>query len=170
MNIKLRENNYAFIDGANLHRGIQELGWKLDYKRFRIFLRHKYQVQRAYLFLGYLDKNVGLYRDLQNWGYTLDLKPTVRDTNQEVKGNCDAELVLRAVSEMYEGLYDKAVIVSGDGDFRCLIEFLDQRNKLEHVIAPNYTKCSILIKKAVPIRLSFLNRFKDKLKYQWALK
>ena len=77
--------NYAFIDGANLHKGIQELGWKLDYRRFKVFLRDKYQVSLAYLFLGYVTELSGLYRDLQNWGYTLIFKPTLRNANDAHK-------------------------------------------------------------------------------------
>ena len=44
------ENNYAFIDSQNLNLGIQLLGWKLDYKKFRIYLKEKYNVTKAYIF------------------------------------------------------------------------------------------------------------------------
>jgi len=33
--MKRKENNYAFIDAQNLNLGIQSLGWKLNYKKFR---------------------------------------------------------------------------------------------------------------------------------------
>lgn len=55
--------NFAYIDGTNLHKGIRELGWKLDYKRFRIFLRDKYRVEKAYIFLGFVAKNSQMYKD-----------------------------------------------------------------------------------------------------------
>ncbi|MDA1337224.1 MAG: hypothetical protein O3C23_00435 [bacterium] len=61
-----KENNFAYIDGANLHKGIEELGWRLDYKRFRVYLKDKYVVQRAYMFLGFVAGNTNLYRNLQN--------------------------------------------------------------------------------------------------------
>jgi len=51
------------------------------------------------------------------------------------KGNVDAELVLHTMIQYPN--YDKAVIVSGDGDFYCLIEYLEKKNKLLKVIAPN---------------------------------
>ena len=67
--------NHAYIDGANLHKGIQELGWKLDYQRFRVFLRDKYQVSVAYLFLGFIPQNSTLYRNLQQAGFVIVFKP-----------------------------------------------------------------------------------------------
>jgi len=156
-----KTGNYAFIDGANLHRGIQELGWQLDYKRFRVFLREKYDVSLAYLFLGYVAEFAGLYRDLQNWGFTLVFKTTPKSANDQVKGNCDAELVLQAMIDFKD--YTRADIVTGDGDFGCLVSYLLKQAKLELVISPNHRKCSILLKRIVPGRHLFLDRFKGPL-------
>ena len=63
--MKKLENNYAFIDSQNVNLGIQELGWKLDFRKFRVYLREKYGVKKAYLFIGYLPENQNLYRSLQ---------------------------------------------------------------------------------------------------------
>lgn len=160
-----KENNFAYIDGANLYKGIQELGWQLDYKKFRIFLREKYAVNKAYIFLGFIPTNANLYRDLQNWGYVVIFKPTLPDGTGEVKGNCDAELVLQAVSDMYEALYDNAVIVTGDGDFACLVKFLKEKGRFKVVISPNHKKASVLLKKTAPDSIIFLDRFENRLKY-----
>lgn len=158
--------NCAFIDGANLHKGIGELGWKLDYKRFRIFLAEKYRTQTAYLFLGMLRSNTGLYRDLQVWGYTLIFKPMTTGGYGEIKGNCDAELVLQAVSGVYEKKYENAVIVSGDGDFRCLVDFLIQKDAFGGVISPNEMKASALLKKIARQRIVFLDKYRSRLEYR----
>jgi len=160
-----KENNFAYIDGANLHKGIEELGWRLDYKRFRVYLRDKYSVQRAYIFLGFVAGNTNLYRNLQDWGYTIVFKPTIPDGKGEIKGNCDAELVLRAVADMYEEQYDKAVLVSGDGDFACLVTFLVEKKRLEVVLSPSHKKASVLLRKAVSESIVFLERFRSRLEY-----
>ena len=52
--MKTKENNYTFIDSQNLNLGIQSLGWRLDYRRFRIYLKEKYDITVAYLFLGFI--------------------------------------------------------------------------------------------------------------------
>jgi len=44
--------------------------------------------------------------------------------------------VLHAAAIEYPN-YNKAIIVSGDGDFACLLEFLDDKDKLLHVFTPN---------------------------------
>lgn len=131
--------NYAFIDSQNLNLGVQSLGWKLDYKKFRLYLKNKYDVQQVYLFIGKSAGNQELYVNLQHAGYNLVFKPTVayfENGKKTMKGNVDAELVLYASAKLYEH-YNKAVIVSGDGDFYCLAEYLDENKKLLRIITPN---------------------------------
>src|SRR3989339_1692910 len=115
-------NNYAFIDSQNLNLGVQSLGWKLNYKRFRIYLTEKYGVSVAYLFIGYLPENQDLYSSLQAAGYRLIFKPTLPDKDGEVKGNVDADLVLQVMLDYNK--FDKAIIVSSDGDFYSLVKYL----------------------------------------------
>jgi len=110
-----KENNYAFIDGQNLNLGIKNLGWKLDYMRFRKYLVDKYSVITAYYFIGYVAGNQPLYSELQKAGYVLVFKSTIPDSNGNVKGNIDADLVLQAMIDFSN--YDKAIIVTSDGDF-----------------------------------------------------
>lgn len=133
------KGNYAFIDGQNLYLGVSSLGWKLDYRKFRLFLKHKYSVVEAMIFLGQMDRHQSLYRDLKKMGYTLRFKQTIRyfqDGKQTIKGNVDAELVLHAAAIQYDH-YDKAVLVTGDGDFACLADFLVQHSKLQCIVTPN---------------------------------
>ncbi|MBI3019769.1 MAG: NYN domain-containing protein [Parcubacteria group bacterium] len=158
--MKKQENNFAYIDGANLHKGINELGWALDYKKFRVWLCEKFGVAKAYIFLGFIPTNAGLYRDLQNFGYTIVFKPTVPDGRGSIKGNCDAEMVLQAVSDMYEKQYENAVLVTGDGDFACLVNFLNDKKKLKAILSPNHRKASVLLRKAAPHQMFFLERFR----------
>src|SRR3989338_1567015 len=100
--------NYTFIDGQNLHLGIQSLGWKLDYKKFRVYLKEKYAVEKAYVFIGYLSGNQPLYTFLQDAGYILVFKPVMYSKEGDIKGNIDADLVLYSMIE-YEN-YGQAII------------------------------------------------------------
>ena len=138
--------NYAFIDSQNLNLGVQSLDWKLDFKKFRLYLKNKYEVEEAYLFIGMIPGNEGLYSSLSQSGYKLVFKQTVEYTvsgRKTYKGNVDAELVLYASAKMY-AQYDKAVIVSGDGDFACLAEYLIENNKLLRIVCPNRHYSSLL--------------------------
>jgi hypothetical protein len=108
--------NYAFIDSQNLNLGVQDLGWKLDYKKFRIYL---------------------------------------------------TELVLQTMIDLPH--YSKAVIVTGDGDFHCLVKYLHEQGKLLKVLIPNRHKFSVLLRKAIPTNafhyLAFVNDLRKRLEY-----
>jgi len=161
---------YAFIDSQNLNLGTSKdirkgrklvyTGWKLDFKKFRKYLSDKFRVQKAFLFIGFIKQNDNLYRKLKSYGYDLVFKPTVKDSFGKVKGNIDAELVLHAAKIQYDK-YDKAVIVSGDGDFYCLHEFLVKNKKLLKIIIPNRKSESSLLKQFQIYKI-FLIRDKDK--------
>ena len=158
-------NNYAFIDSQNLNLSIRNLGWKLDFLRFRIYLKEKYGVSKAYLFIGYVEGNNKLYKVLQEFGYICIFKPTLIYKDGSTKGNCDAELVLYAAAVEYQN-YDKALIVSGDGDFFCLVDFLIQNKKLKALIIPNQFQFSALLKmEQIRPYLRFVSDLKNKLAY-----
>ena len=135
---------YAFIDSQNLNLGVRSQGWKLDYAKFRIFLKEKYKVNEAFLFIGFIPKYKKLYSSLEKAGYKIVYKPVVESSNKykPTKGNVDAELVLHTMIEYPN--FQKAIIVSGDGDFYCLIEYLQKKNKLEKIIVPNKHYSSLL--------------------------
>jgi len=142
-----KQTIYAFIDSQNLNLGVRSLGWRIDYKKFRLYLKNKYNVKKAFLFIGMVSNNQKLYTKLQEAGFILVFKPTVqyfKDGRETVKGNVDAELVLHAAAIEFKN-YDKAIVVSGDGDFACLVEFLSDKKKLQHIFTPN-KKYSRLLK------------------------
>ena len=161
--MKTIKNNYAFIDSQNLNLSIRDQGWKLDFKRFRGYLRDKYDVAKAFLFIGYVPTNKLLYASLQEYGYILIFKPTLPLPDGNVKGNIDAELVLHSMIEYPN--YDKAVIVSGDGDYHCLVEYLKRQGKLHKLIIPNRHKFSSLLRKFAP-DMAHMNDLKGKLGYK----
>lgn len=162
---KQGDNNFAYIDGNNLYRGIKDSGWKLDYSRFRRWLLDKYGVTKAYYFIGLIPKEKDLYTALQEAGFTLIFKEVVYSDNIKPKGNCDADLVLQAVKDAYENNFGKAVLVTSDGDYSCLVKFLQERGELEAVLSPRISKkCSILLKRTgAPI--TYLDEVKNKIIY-----
>src|SRR6266404_1981925 len=133
---------YAFIDNQNLNVTVQNLGWKMDWRKFRRFLADKFGVTKAFMFIGYVPEFSEMYESLHEAGYMIVFRPTFDMTRpreavaapdataqsepeekKPIKGNIDVELVLWAVKEIKN--YDKAVVVTGDGDFYSLVEYLD---------------------------------------------
>lgn len=156
--------NYAFIDSQNLNLSIQSLGWKLDFARFHTYLKEKYSVVKTYLFLGFIEENGDLYKSLQEKGYILIFKPILKYNNGKVKGNCDAELVLQAMIDFRQ--YNKAVIVTGDGDFHCLVDYLLKQKKLEKIVIPNQKQYSVLLKRFPSQYLAFVSDLRKKMEYK----
>ena len=144
--MRRKKGNYAFIDSQNLNVSVQKYGWKMDWKKFRQFLSDKYGVSKAFMFIGYVPEFEDIYEKMHQAGYAVVLKPTFdmsrpqpeekpkNGEEKKVKGNIDADMVLWAMKEMRN--YEKAVIVSGDGDFFGLVEYLHQQQKLLKILTP----------------------------------
>ena len=157
--------NYAFIDSQNLNLAIRAQGWFLSFRKFRVYLKEKYEVEKAYMFIGYLPGNTELYQALQESGFICVFKPTLTYKDGTTKGNCDAELVLQAMIDYPN--YEQAILVSGDGDFYCLAKYLIENKKLTAILIPNKFKYSALLK-FMEIRpfLKFMNDLQEKLSYK----
>jgi uncharacterized LabA/DUF88 family protein len=159
-----KQPNYAFIDSQNLNLGVRSQGWRIDYKKFRLYLRNKFNIDQAFIFIGLVDNNQQLYTELQKAGFILIFKPTIqylKEGKEMVKGNVDAEMVLHAAAIEYAN-YDKAVIITGDGDFACLIDFLVNRGKLLHLITPSDKYSGLL--KPFAAYIVPINRLKQSIK------
>ena len=141
--------NIAYIDAANLDKALRlTLTWKLDYKKFRIWLSDKYHVERAYIFIGLIPKYKDLYTYLQECGFTLVFKDVLFDKSGKAKGNCDSDLLMQASADLYEGDLNKAIVVASDVDYAPLIKVLVVKNRLKTVLSPAPAeKCSILLKR-----------------------
>jgi uncharacterized LabA/DUF88 family protein len=121
-------------------------------------------VTNAYCFIGYIENNTELYTYLQESGFILVFKSTYIRPDGRLKGNVDAELVLWTMHEINN--YNKAVIVTGDGDFACLVNYLNRRNKLCCLLVPNSKKYSALLKKAAGQKIRIMDDLKNILRYK----
>lgn len=161
-----KEKNYAYIDSQNLNLGIQSMGWKLDFSKFRRYLKEKYSVTTAYLFIGYLAENQAMYSSLQKKGFVLIFKPVLPDKNGNHKGNVDADLVLQTMIDYNNKEFDKAVLITSDGDFYSLAKYLYENDKLKVMMSPYLNTCSSLLKKASKEKIVFMNNLRKKLEYK----
>ena len=126
--------NWAFIDGQNFYKSVEEienaleaLEVELDLGEFRIHLKEKHGVDVANYFVGYIRRNEGLYNQLRRQGYRLCFKEVATSVD-EIKGNVDVNLTLQAMVDYDD--YARAVIVTSDGDYAALVEYLHDKDKL----------------------------------------
>ncbi len=159
-----KENNLAFVDGQNLYMGTakSEPHWKIDLKRFRVFLEKKYNVSKAYYYLGYIKEGndiEGLYEEIQQAGFILVFRQHNSAMIGEKKGNVDSDIIFSVMKKMYkEGDdFSKIVLISGDGDYKMLVDFLIEENKFEKVLFPNRKFRSSLYKEISNQYFSYLD-------------
>jgi len=91
-----KENNSAFVDGQNLYMGTrsEQEPWNIDLTKFRYYLSKKYNVEKAYYFLGYLnEENQDLYAKIQEAGFILVFKKHTDIMAGKKKGNVDTDIV-----------------------------------------------------------------------------
>lgn len=148
-----RENrNYAFIDGQNLYMGTakREVGpWEINLTRFRVYLERKYNVSKAFYFLGYVQEtNQELYEEIQNAGFVLIFREHNPAMLGKKKGNVDSDIIFHIMKKVYkkEG-FAKIVLVSGDGDYKLLVDFLIEEKRFEKILFPDKNRASSLYKK-----------------------
>lgn len=144
------ENNLAFIDGQNLHMGTtsSDKPWKVDLSKFRIYLEKKYNVTEAYYFLGYVQEvNQELYSEIQKAGFILVFRQHNTAMIGKKKGNVDSDIIFNVMKRLYKNPdFDKIILVSGDGDYKILVDFLVEENRFKKVLFPNIKFASSLYK------------------------
>jgi uncharacterized LabA/DUF88 family protein len=159
------KNATVYIDASNLKFGVEQSGWMLDYKSFRSWLRDKFSASRAILFMGLIPENAELYNYLQSIGYDISFKPTITSKEGKTKGNIDGELILTIARDFYENKLKSVVLVAGDGDYHCVVEFLKEKNIPIIIVSPNRKYLSLLLKRTnVPIVIldEFINNLRQK--------
>jgi uncharacterized LabA/DUF88 family protein len=146
-----QENNLAFIDGQNLYMGTNsdKPSWHVDLKKFRVYLRDKYKVSKAFYFLGcVIDGNDKLYDEIQDAGFILKFREHNSAMLGVKKGNVDSDIIFHIMKLLYKKeVFDKIILVSGDGDYKMLVDFLIEEDKFKKILFPNKTFASSLYKK-----------------------
>lgn len=138
--------NQAFIDAQNLFYTISQDGWTVDLNRFFVYLREKYHVEKAYYFMGAYDaRRKGLYHAIQRAGFILVFRRHNLEMFGNKKGNVDTDIVFAVMKKLVRGeRFDKVVLVSGDGDYVRMVEFLVAEGRFEALLAPSRRTLSSL--------------------------
>ncbi|HWZ65327.1 MAG TPA: NYN domain-containing protein [Patescibacteria group bacterium] len=144
--------NYCYIDGQNLHLGTASAdpAWDVDLYRFRVYLREKYNVEKAFYYLGYIQEGLKieqLYENIQNAGFILVFRQHNSAMTGTKKGNVDSDIIFSVMKRLYtKDEFDKIILVSGDGDYRMLVDFLIEQGRFEKILFPNRKYRSSLYK------------------------
>jgi uncharacterized LabA/DUF88 family protein len=149
-NEKIR--NIAFLDGQNLYMATAKReidSWKIDLARFRVYLKEKYDVDEAYYFLGYIqEENQELYEEIQKAGFVLKFREHSPAMIGKKKGNVDSDIIFHIMRKMYKKeVFEKVVIISGDGDYKLIVDFLIEEKRFVKILFSDLERASSLYKK-----------------------
>ena len=147
--MKKTENNYAFIDGQNLYIETKKEFWSVDYHKLKIYLKDKYLVSKVFYFWGYHKKeNQKIYEKLKQLGYIQIFKEHNVDQISQKKGNIDSNLVFEIMKKIIsKECFDKIVLISGDGDYKKLVNYLVNKKRFKKILFPSNKSASSLYKK-----------------------
>ena len=170
MMIEKENKNIAFVDGQNLYMNTAKKDidpWKIELGRFIIYLEKKYNVDRAYYHLGYTDKKYqDLYEKIQKAGFIIVFKQHSEAMVGLKKGNVDSDIIFSAMKRLYKKEdFGKIILVSGDGDYKMLVDFLIEENKFEKILFPDRKFASSLYQKLGSEYFDYLenNHIKEKI-------
>jgi len=149
--MKETHRNLAFIDGQNLHMGTAKRDldpWTIDLYRFRRYLRDKYHIKRAYYYVGVMNEvHDELYEAIQRAGFFLRFRHHSGDMTSAKKGNVDSDIIFHIMKALYKrDDFDKIFLVSGDGDYKMLVDFLIEEGKFGKIFLPWKRSTSSLYK------------------------
>lgn len=163
-----KEDNLAFVDGQNLYMGTRSevSSWQVDLVKFRQYLSKKYNVVKAYYFLGYVkEENHELYEEIQSAGFIVIFKQHNPKMLGKKKGNVDSDIIFKVMKKVYKkNNFDKIILVSGDGDYKALVDFLIEEEKFKKILFPNKEFASSLYKKITRKYFDYLINLKHKIK------
>lgn len=147
-----QQKNLAFIDGQNLYMGTAKRltnPWRIDLARLYVYLERKYNVSKAYYFLGYIQEvNHDLYEEIQNAGFVLMFREHNPAMIGKKKGNVDSDIIFQIMKKLYKKEnFNKIILVSGDGDYKLLVDFLIEENRFKKILFPDRSRASSLYKK-----------------------
>lgn len=123
--------------------------WKIDLSRFRVYLTQKYNASKAFYFLGYLDESQQeLYERIQAAGFILIFREHTSLMLGKKKGNVDSDIILHVMKKLYQReAFDSVILVSGDGDYKQLVDFLIEEKRFAKILFPDRKRASSLYKK-----------------------
>ena len=162
--------NQVFIDGQNLIMGTKmaERPWAIDWRRFRTFLREKYNGEKVYYFIGAYDRRFEkLYNYLKEDDYIVVFREHSEDMSGSKKGNVDTDIVFTIMKKLIEKEeLDKIILVSGDGDYFRMVKYLIDKNRFGKLLAPNRAVISSLYRRIPDSLIGTLDDVRIKVGYR----
>lgn len=140
--------NIAYIDSQNMHLSTKRDAhpWRVDMEKLRDYLLQRYKAQEAYLFLGRKEKSYRyMYRRFREYGYELVFREHDDKSMSAKKGNVDVDVVFQIMRDVKDRKdLDRVILISGDGDYKRMVDYLVSIDRLGKVLFPSKRNTSAL--------------------------
>lgn len=165
------KNNIAYIDNQNLYMATRTSPspWIIDLKRFKVYLKDRYNCDKAMLFMGAYDKAYEKkYNFFKSIGYNLVFRIHDEIAHTKKKGNVDTDIVFQMMHDFHHNIFDKCLLVSGDGDYFKTVDYLIKQAKFERLMLPSHKNASSLYRKLTRKYYIYLDdkTFRDKFRFK----
>lgn len=166
LNNKVKQKTYVFIDASNIIYGASNHGWKMDFKKLAHYLKTRFKAVRVIYYAG-LDaennKQLGFYEKLQEFNYILRLVPVKTFKDGKKKADVDSRMTFEIMK--YFSKYNRAIVMTGDGDFYWVLEYLLEKKK-EVKLLSHADSTARELKKLFGEEFTDLGRIKSVLEYK----
>ena len=153
---------HAFIDAQNVQKSVEDQGWRYELGKLRTYLSDKYGVTHAHFFIGQKPGYDSLYTAIQSAGFIIQFREVSPKGAGRIKGNVDVNLTLLAVDTVED--YDRAILLSADGDFAPLVRYWVKKGKFGGILSPaTKGKTSKLLKRDASGLLAYMSTSRAKL-------
>lgn len=136
----------VYVDFQNISIGLEKRWFSINRKKFYIYMRDKYTITNAKLFIGYIEKYDTFYKQLQSYGYEIIFREAIF-TEKRFKANVDTDLVLEVAEDYFTHWLQKCFLLTCDGDFDVLIRFLYKKWIMWGLFISSPGDVSFLLKK-----------------------
>lgn len=158
-----KQVTFAFIDATNIIYGARNSGWRMNFQKLYHYLRNRFQCTKILYYAGVDNENIKqlhFYEKLQEFGYSLRLVPVKTFKDGKKKADVDSRMTFEIMK--YFSRYDAVIIMTGDGDFYWVLEYLIRIKKTVKLIAHGNST-------ARELKRLFGYRFTDLVSLRWML-
>ena len=127
---KYRQKTYVFIDATNIIYGATGCNFRVDFRKLFKYLKERFESERVFYYGGVDKENkkqLNFYHKLQSLGFELRLVPVKIFSNGKKKADVDSRMTFELM--LYLDKYDRLVVLTGDGDFFWVLEYLKTKKE-----------------------------------------
>lgn len=151
----MTQNTIIYIDAANILLSAHVLGLEVQMPLLVKHLQDTYRGCTIVYFTGNFSRLTELFQHLEQAHVEIVRKEVYKE-DAHTKANCDVEIAHRITHDVLLHPPEQIVLLSGDGDFACMLDFMQQKGIRCKVIATDPKSCSRMLKRRLFARISYL--------------